>query len=833
MKQLRHGSFFSLGILLLALAVALAGALPLGAQEGLPAPSASAAEAGPARSDTDGYRTPDEEIVRILDAPDLPETRPGPGGEWLLLLFRPNMPELAELARPREYLAGYRVDPATNGPAIGSTPLYHGLVFHRMEDGHEVEIRLPSGGGIDHVSWSPDGSRVVFSRVGEEGYELWGVSAGEEEPRRVTEGALNPAHDRAPCSWIDASELLCHFVPPDRGPAPERPVVPEGPVIQEAADQPAPVRTFQDLLANPHEADLYEHYFTSQIKRVEVDGGERTPVREPAIFDQVSLSPDREHLFVSRTVRPFSYVVPDRWRINDWFPREMEIWTMDGERVNHLASLPLVEEIPVDSMRAGPRDVHWQPGHDAALVWVEKDEDDPEVSERLYRMPDPNSATEELATLTDFHWSTRWVDGRLALLTEVNRYPYRSVSRERTWIVDPEEAGEPRLLWDFNPELPVEHPGDPLGGRSVASDGEWIYLTGEGLTAEGKARPLLERMHLGSGEREELWRSEEGFYEEPVHVLGSERSTLVTRRESRAEHPNYHLRRLGEGRVRAITQVEDPAPALQDVEQRVLRYERADGVELAARVYLPPDYEEGDRVPAILWAYPREYADPDAAAELPNLENRFTRVTGASHLFFLLRGYAVIDNASMAIVGGRLGYPEEPNDTYIEQLVMSAEAALDAVEADGAVDPDRIGIGGGSYGGFMTTNVLAHSDRFAAGIAARAAHNRTLTPFGFQNEQRTLWEAREVYVGMSPFMYADRIRDPVLLIHGADDPNPGTFPMQSERMFHALKGLGNTQSRLVMMEHEDHSFSARESVHHVLVEMFEWFDEHVKGASGR
>ena len=777
------------------------------------------------RDDLPTYQTPDQEIIDILEAPDLPQISTGSNDEWILLKQRPNMLELAEIARPRLHIAGYRINPETNGRALARTPKFEQLIFYHTETEQQISVDVPGDATIDNVSWSPDGERIIFTHTTTDAYELWTTAAGEADAYRLTDGRLN-ATDGNPCNWLSDEELVCEFVPPGRGEAPDRPEVPEGPVVQESGDEPAPVRTFQDLLDTPHEADLFEYYFTAQLKFVNADNGDKNAFGSPAIFDKLHPAPDRKHFFVSRTVRPFSFLVPDRWRINDWFPREMEIWNRDGEVVNEIASLPLAEEVPVDSMRTGPRDIHWQPGEDAALMWTEVETEQEEISERIFRMDSPEDEPQELFTLEDFYWDTQW-HGDKALITEVDRYPYRAAAWQRTWIV-PADGAEPRLLWDHSAEVRAEDPGSPLGGRSITSaeDGR-IFVRGTDFGDDG-AFSYIDLMDLETEERERMWKDESDMVESPEHIIGANRDRLVTMRESETEHPNYFITDWDEDQTQQVTQVEDPAPQLQDVQRKELRYDREDGVSLAAYLYLPPDFEEGDELPAVMWAYPREFSDPDAADQLPGGGNRFTRISGYSHLFFLLQGYAVIDNASMAIIGGELGYPDEPNDTYVEQLVMSAEAAIDAAAETGYVDPERVGVGGHSYGGFMTTNLLAHSDRFAAGIARSAAHNRTLTPFGFQNEQRTLWEAQEVYTGMSPFMYAHQIEDPVLMIHGADDPNPGTFPMQSERMFHALKGMGKP-ARLVMLEHEDHGYGARESIYHTLVEMFNWFDEHVKG----
>jgi len=277
-----------------------------------------------------------------------------------------------------------------------------------------------------------------------------------------------------------------------------------------------------------------------------------------------------------------------------------------------------------------------------------------------------------------------------------------------------------------------------------------------------------------------------------------------------------------------ITNFSDPASQLRGIKKQLVKYKRADGVDLSFTLYTPPNYKEGTRLPTLVWAYPLEFTDASVAGQVSGSTNRFTSIGGISHLFFLLNGYAVLDNATMPVVGD----PETVNDTFIKQINDSAKAAIDKAVKMGVTDPERVGVGGHSYGAFMTANLLAHSDLFRAGIARSGAYNRTLTPFGFQGERRNFWEATELYTKISPFFYANKINEPILLIHGEADNNTGTFPIQSERLFAALQGTGGT-ARLVMLPHESHGYAGRESVEHTLYEMISWFDKYVKNAKPR
>lgn len=774
----------------------------------------------PTQADDGSYQTPNQQIKEILEWPGLPGQQLSPGADYLLLMHRPPMLDLEDIARPRKHLAGYRIDPVTNGPALARTAPVNALTFVPTDGSDPIEVNLPDDARLNDIRFTPGGGEyLTFTHTDDSGIHLWKVETGTPEAMQVSDRPLNAAGG-SPCSFIDESNLLCEFIPPDRGSAPDRPDVPEGPSTQDADDRATPVRTFRDLLKDEHDEDLYEYYFTSQLKELNIEDGSTELIGEPAIFDRLSLSPDREHIFVSRTVRPYSFIVPDWWRRNDWFPREMEIWNREGEKTHHVASMPLAEDVAVYHVRNGPRDPHWQRGEDATLVWAENAEDEDDYSEHFYRLPYPFDEAERLISLEDRYWNTRWLNDGRALVTEVDRYPYRAASWTRTWVIHPDdETHEAYTLFDRSTEDDFTDPGSPIGRQ----DGDWIYLRGDGLSPEGE-RPFIDRIHLETQQTERVWESPDGSYEYPLRVLGNPEDgyRFLLRSETREDPPAYVLKDQNSGNRNQLTDLEDPVPEIRDVERIALTYEREDGVELSGTVYLPPGYDGEERLPVMLWAYPREFVDADAAGQIAEEDHRFMNLSGPTHLFFLLRGYAIFDGPSIAILGG-----EHANDTYVEQLVKSAEAAVDAIVDEGIADPDRIGVGGHSYGGFMTANLLAHTDLFSAGIARSAAFNRTLTPFGFQNELRTLWEATDVYTAMSPYMNVHKIDAPMLMIHGADDPNPGTFPMQTERMFHAMQGLGK-EARKVMLPFEDHGYGARESIHHTLYEMFKWMDSHVK-----
>ncbi|MHC5009857.1 MAG: S9 family peptidase [Planctomycetota bacterium] len=777
----------------------------------------------------EAYRQPADDIVRILEAPRLPAVSIDPTSRFMLLVERQGMPTIADLARPMMRLAGTRLDPATNGPH-GSTGLI-GLTVLSMDDRKTTPVPLPDDVRIGMPRWSPDGSRFAFEVVREDGIELWVGSTKTGAARRLAEAGLNAIGGGF--RWMpDGRHLLVHFVPTDRPPAPVRSVVPKGPVVQESDGRASPVRTYQDLLADAHDEALFDHYFTSQLAVVEVESGDRTDIGEPAIYATASPSATGSYLLTSRIVRPYSYQVP-HYR----FPTIVEVRELASGRVTEVTRRPLAEDVPIQGVVTGPRSLEWWPHPDAdRLFWFEAlDGGDPKQEvdhrDRLIRLDAPfDGERVEVRRIEHRASGITWIeDADRALISEYDRDRRWS----RTWWFAPlEPSAEAELVWDRSVQDRYGDPGRPVMGRNAAGrsvarcrDGR-IFLSGRGASPAGDL-PFLDVMALETLETERLFHCEEGTYETVVDVLDPDHGIVLTRFETPTTPPNYYVRDLTQSLRERITEFRDPAPQLRDVRKELVTYEREDGVRLSATLYLPPGYEEGQRLPLLVWAYPLEYNDPATASQVRGSPHRFTSITGSSHRFLLLKGYAIMDGATMPVVGED---PETVNDSFIEQIVASAQAAIDKAVDLGVADPERVGVGGHSYGAFMTANLLAHSDLFRAGIARSGAYNRTLTPFGFQSERRTFWEAPDTYFRLSPFMHAHQIDEPLLLIHGARDNNSGTFPMQSERLFHAVKGHGGT-ARLVMLPYESHGYRAKESVLHVLAEMIDWFDHHVKGAT--
>jgi dipeptidyl aminopeptidase/acylaminoacyl peptidase len=786
------------------------------------------------------YLTPPKEIVSAFDAPPLPQAIISPSKQMIALTWRKPYPTIAELSQPMLRLAGARANARNNGPHRAGE--IYAIVLKKIADGSEVKVMLPPQANLSNVHFAPDGAHLSFLNRKDDRIELWVADTATGRAKLLSGTDRLNATTGDPCDWLhDNATLVCELVPVGRGPAPSEPNVPLGPNIQENNSKAAPAATYEDMIKTAHDEALFEYYFTSQLAVINITSGSKTLIGRPAIFESVTPSPNGEFVLVAKIKRPFSHLIP-----MNGFPEDVEIWNRRGELARKIADVPSREGVPLTGVQTGPRGYRWRPDQPATVLWTEAlDGGDMKnkvpFRDKVVWLSSPFTGTPAELARTEWRFGgLSFTEKGIALLSESDRVTRRT----RTWIL--EQGVEPRKLWDRRQDAAYENPGSPVmrrdsggggfggggfggGGSSSAiiQTGDFIYLTGQGSSPEGD-RPFLDRLNLKTLATDRLFRSDAKSYETVVAPLDDDAKTVLTRFETPTDPPNYYVRDLGNNSKRAVTAFTDPQPQLRGAKHQFISYQRKDGVKLSGTLYLPPGYKQGERLPLIMWAYPREFGDPDSASQITGSPNRFTIVTGYSHLFLLLSGYAILDNPTMPIVGPG----ETANDHYVEQLVSSAEAAIDKVVELGIGDRDRIGVGGHSYGAFMTANLLAHSRLFRAGFAESGAYNRSLTPFGFQSERRTFWEVPDLYAKMSPFWYAQDVKDPILLMHGEADDNSGTFPIQSERFYMALKGQGATV-RYVTLPFEAHGYAGRETLLHILAERINWFDKYVKNAAPR
>ncbi len=772
------------------------------------------------------YKQPPADVASIVLAAPTPMTSTSPTNEAVMLVdYNPN-PGIATLAQPFLRLAGLRINPTLN--CRQNVTEYTGITIRWLMQEAPVKINLPADGALAGMPrWSPDGRKIAFGIQKTEGVELWMAEAWTGESHRVGNFYLNDVLGSA-FDWMhDNERLLARIVPPYRGPAPVPAPAPSGPTVEETtAGKLAQVRTFQDLLQNADDERLFEYYAACQLVTVSSSTARVVQLCAVGLYTDAEWSPDEKYLLVTTLRRPFSYSVQ-----YDDFSRKTEIWDQKGKFVRTVAEFPVTDDTPRQGVVNGPRSFRWQALHPARLLWTEAlDGGDPtnkaDFRDKLLRLDAPFSAdpTEVLKTQHRLAGMTWTAEKDLVLLAEFDRDRRWST----TYRLDLNNPAGKTVLFDRSLLDDYNNPGSPVttllpsGDRVLLQDGDWAWFSAAGASPKGNF-PRLDKINLKTGKKETIFQCPANAYEEFVMFDSKSRERIVTRYQSKTEPPNLFVTDLKTKARKALTAFQDPAPQLTGVEKRLVKYTRKDGVPLSGTLYLPPGYKPGQRLPLFMWAYPLEYSDAATAGQVRGSENTFTYYRNDSPLFFVTQGYAVLMDATMPIVGD----PETMNNTFVEQAVTSGRAAIDYLDSLGIIDRTRVGVGGHSYGAFMTANLLAHSDDYAFGIARSGAYNRTLTPFGFQSERRSFWEAPEVYMNVSPFTHANKINEPLLLIHGEADNNSGTFPIQSERLFQAIKGNGGN-ARLVLLPHESHGYRARESVLHVLSEMFEWADRHGK-----
>jgi dipeptidyl aminopeptidase/acylaminoacyl peptidase len=791
------------------------------------------------------YLLPPQNIIDVFDAEPPALISVSPNKQQIALIKARAYPTIAELSQPMYRLAGARINPKTNGPhrasGLPGTGI-NSIVLKKIEGGAETTVTIPPQARISHVKFSPDGAHLAFLQTKDTGIELWIANTATGAAKAVVTGSdrIN-ATGGDPCDWLhDNVTIVCELVPANRGAAPVEPMVPSGPTVHENYGKAAPAPTYEDLLKNPYDDALFDYYFTSQLASINIATGAKTPIGKTGIFNNVTPSPSGQYVLVSKSKKPFSHTVPA-----NGFNQDIEVWSRDGD-VKKLADRPSREGTTLTGVEAGPRSFQWRADQPATVLWVEAlDGGDNRLKvpfrDKVVSLAAPFSGQPTEITKTEWRYAgISYTDTGIGLLNENDR----ASRRTRTWLMEPGAA--PRKVWDRKQDAAYDDPGNPVirrdtgtagrgggGGRGgpaggpIMQSGDFIFVAGQGASPEGD-RPFLDKLNIKTLKTERVFRSSSESLESFIAPLNDAMTKFVTRYETQKDAPNFFVRDAGSDAKRAVTTFKDPQPQVRDILRQYVTYKRKDGVTLSGTLYLPPGYKQGTKVPVIMWAYPREFGDADSASQVTGSPNQFTSIRGASHMFLLLSGYAIFDNPTMPIIGPG----ETANDTYVEQLIASAQAAVDKVVEMGVADRDHIGVGGHSYGGFMTANLLSHSRLFRAGFAESGAYNRSLTPWGFQAERRSFWEAPDIYTKMSPFWYADKIKDPILLMHGEVDDNTGTFPIQSERLFAALKGHGATV-RYVTLPNEAHGYAARETLLHVIAERLNWFDKYVKNAGAK
>ena len=778
------------------------------------------------------YQKPPQEILNLVDVSRAPRVLMDDDKSQMVLLYRNSYKSIEELSKEEMRLGGLRIDPKTN---IGSRVTYINNVKLKKLDKKEAKIvqveGLPENPKLTNFKWSPDQSKIALTNTTAEGVELWVLDIESASVSKMTGANLN-ANIGSVIHWFeDGASLLVKKISKNRKPLINtKTAVPVGPTISVNDGKKAQNRTYQDLLKNKNDEHNFEQLAMSEIYKVSLDGSSEKWLGAD-LYRELTFSPDGNYLIVVTINKPFSYLVP-----YGRFPFKTTIYTKEGAKVETVLDVSLIEDLPQGFMavRTGKRNFSWRNDKPSTLTYVMAlDGGDPanEVEHRdeMFELEAPfKSNGKSILKTTNRFYNVQWGTDNVAIA-----YDYWWNTRNtKTYLFNPSDASKtPIVIHDRNYQDRYSDPGgfimerNDMGSMVLTIFNNQAFSIGDGYTKDGQF-PFVDQLNLKNRKKKRVYQSVYTDKVEDISNYDPKKKKLLVRIESPTDYPNYYFRTIGGDQIDQITYFENPFKSLQNVDKQVISYIREDGIELSGTLYLPIGYDKNkkEKAPMIMWAYPTEFKDKSSAGQNTKNPNEFTYPYYGSMVYWVTRGYIVLDDASFPIIGDG---DDEPNDSFREQLVSNAKAAIDAVDELGYVDRDRVAVGGHSYGAFMVANLLSHSDLFAAGIARSGAYNRTLTPFGFQSEERNYWEAPEIYNGMSPFMHAEKMNEPLLLVHGEADNNSGTYPMQSERYFNALKGLGATV-RLVMLPKESHGYRSKESILHLLWEQDQWLEKHVK-----
>lgn len=780
--------------------------------------------------DAISYQLPPKDIADLLLAKPTPNVSVDGKGEWMLLIERNSYPTVEELGQPEMKVAGLRINPANF--SLSRQNFINNFTLKNLKSNKEVAITgLPANMLASNAFWSPDEKKIAFNNNSSGRVDLYVIDVATAKATKVNKDALNTVLGVA-YFWMNDNSLVYKTATKNPSELSKKPITPKGPTVQQNLGKTAPAATFQDLIKSPYDEQVFEFLATAQL--VHNKNGVETKLGKPAIYFSVQSSPDNKY-FLTRTLhKPFSYLVTA-----GGFPSTVSITDLTGKTVKTLAELPSSEGTPsgYDNTQNVPRSFDWRDDEAATITWsmpldsglIKKQV---EYHDVVYTLSAPFTGEAKELFKTKFRYAgTQWGDSSIALVREISRTKQLGrLSRYNT------STNTLELLFERSSNDAYNNPGNPVSAKNkynrdvivtIEKGTKLLMNNTTGASPRGDL-PFLAKFDLATKQSEIIWRCGETMYEYVVDVLNPNKLTLLVRKESKTETPNYFIKDLMlKIADRQITNFKNPYPQLEGVNKEKVFYKRQDGIDLTGELYLPKGYnkDKDGPLPVLIWAYPREFNSAADAAQVRGSQNRFTTVSWASPIFYVTQGYAILDNAEMPIVS--TAPDKKPNDDFIHQLQLNAEAAINKLVEMGVGDKNRVAVGGHSYGAFMTANLLAHTNLFKAGIARSGAYNRTLTPFGFQNEDRTYWQAPQLYYEMSPFSFADKIKTPILLTHGEMDDNTGTFPINSERLFAAIKGNGGTV-RFVYLPYEAHSYRGKENLLHLLWEQYQWLEKYVK-----
>lgn len=778
------------------------------------------------------FQKPSAEILALADFQRAPSVNMDTKKQYMLLSYRNTYKTLDELNQEEMRLGGLRINPITN---ISSSVNYvNNLKIRKISDKNEIQVSgLPENPKITNVSWSPDEKKIAFTNTTNSGVELWVIDVATATAKKITKDNLN-ANLGSPYNWMKDNETLLVKVLPANRPAliDSKKDLPKGPTVSVSDGAKSQNRTYPDLLKNKQDEQNFETLVTSELYKISLSGKSEL-FKSGAIYAGESFSPDGNYLMLTTIQRPFSYIVP-----LSRFPQTTTIYDASGKEVKVVNEVPLTEIMPkgFSSVRKGKRNMSWRADKPATLTYVVAlDQGDQAVKvenrDEVFQWNAPfSSEATSLVKTQQRYGGIIWGNETIAMITD-NWYDTRNT---KTYLINPSNPNQtPKIIFDRNSQDMYSDPGNfemkknQFNRYVLAIENDNAYLIGDGNTKDGQF-PFIDEYNLKTLQSKRLYTSKiKDKKEDLLSIEDFKKGEVLVLIQSKNDYPNYYFRNIkSKDKLTQITSFKNPFESIKNVYKEVIKYKRKDGVDLSGTLYLPVGYDRAkkEKLPLLIWAYPAEFKDKNSAGQSDKNPNEFTFPNYGSFVYWVTKGYAVLDDASFPIIGEGT---TEPNDTFMTQLVDDAEAAINAVDNLGYINRKKVAIGGHSYGAFMTANLLSHCNLFACGIARSGAYNRTLTPFGFQMEQRNYWDVPNVYNEMSPFMTADKMKTPLLLVHGDADNNPGTFTLQSERYYQALKGLG-APVRLVLLPKEAHGYAAKDNILHLLWEQDQFLEKYLK-----
>lgn len=779
--------------------------------------------------DVSSYQTPPKVISDLLLAAPTPMVSVDSKGDFMLIMERNSYPTVEELGQPELKIAGLRINP--NNASLSRQTFINHLIVKNIKSNKELIIKgLPNVVAALNPTWNRSENKIAFFNVGTNRVDLFVIDLASLVCKKINTKPINLVLGNT-LVWVDDATILYKTVVNNIAQLKKRPITPNGPTIQENLGKVSPSVTYQDLIKSPYDEYLFDFYTTVQL--VKNTNGVEVSIGQPAILYSVALSPNKQYFLTRFLNKPFSYLVPA-----GGFASTVSIQDLNGSVVKTLANLPSSESTPsgYDNVQNVARSFDWKNDAPATITFalpldsglIKKNVP---FHDAIYGIDAPFTATpKELFKTKTRYNRTTWGTDEIALVAE-------SLRSKQQYKVSKYSQKDNALttLYEGNSTDLYNNPGTPVTVKNSFGEDVIATLNGgktilfnntTGASAKGDL-PYLALFNMDTKAKEIVWRCNEDCFEYVVDVLDINELKVVTRRETEKEVPNYFIKNIRSTLSLELTQFKNPYAGMDGVNKEKIKYKRKDGIDLTGDLYLPKGYDKtkDGPLPTVIWAYPREFSNAADASQIRGNQHRFTLLSWASPVYYVTQGYAILDNAEMPIVATSVD--KKPNDDFINQLTLNAAAAIDKLVEMGVGDRNRMAVGGHSYGAFMTANLLAHTTLFKTGIARSGAYNRTLTPFGFQNEERTFWQAPQLYLEMSPFAFADKIKAPILLTHGEQDDNTGTYPINSERLYAAIKGHGGTV-RFVYLPYEAHSYRGKENLLHLLYEQGRWLDKYLK-----